>query len=264
MKKRKAAGITAGCLVLVLCAGAGGYKMAADTYEGKITELQKEADDLREQVKKSGKYEWSDTEYNYLALGNSITRHGLCDYWWSESGMAATSEDKDYVHRVAAMLEKEKGNVCTFAYNYSVWELQSKDRAETFELIDRYLDERLDLVTVQLSENVSDLSTYESDYEELIRHIQQNAPSARIIVIDDFWYGEEKSVLKETAADNTGVSFVSLAQIRGNAEYQCGLGTAVYDAEGEAHIVEHEGVAEHPGDKGMEYIAEEVVRAAEQ
>lgn len=39
-------------------------------------------------------------EFKYLAIGNSITQHGICDYWWNKHGMAASREDRDYVHLV--------------------------------------------------------------------------------------------------------------------------------------------------------------------
>ena len=62
---------------------------------------------------------------------------------------------------------------------------------------------QLDLVTIQLGENVNDTVTYEEDYEELINYIHKHAPHAQIIVIDDFWSGDDKSTLKKKAANNT-------------------------------------------------------------
>ena len=227
-----------------------------------INQLKEEISILKveiEQSKKTEKIEWSDTDYNYLAIGNSITLHGLADYWWNEVGMAASTEDRDYVHLVVAGLETKMGNVCEHAFNFYLWESQATDRAETFEILNPYLDERLDLVTIQLSENIYDISTFEVDYEELIKHIQKMAPNAKILVIDDFWDFGDKSALKEEVANNTGAQFVSLAEIKGKSEYQCGIGTTVYDANGNEHTVEHNGVADHPGDKGMEYIANAVL-----
>ena len=63
----------------------------------------------------------------------------------------------------------------------------------------------------------------------------------------------------KNAALYTNVTFISLYEIKGNPEYQCGLGTIVYDSYGNQHIVEHTGVAEHPGDKGMQYIANQII-----
>lgn len=90
-----------------------------------------------------------------------------------------------------------------------------------------------------------------------------SAPNAQIIVIDDFWDGGEKSKMKQLAAEKENVDFVSLKDIKGKVEYQVGLGTVVYDKDGNEHVIEHEGVAKHPGDKGMEYIAEAVEKVVE-
>lgn len=71
------------------------------------------------------------------------------------------------------------------------------DRGETLSLLDGLLSEELDLVTIQLSEIVSDLSIFESDFEELIRYVQKGAPVAQILVIGDFWYIEQKDGMKQ-------------------------------------------------------------------
>ncbi len=171
----------------------------------------------------------SNTGVEYLAIGNSITWHGNADYWWNEIGMAASSADKDYVHRVVSYLQDKYGQVNCSAYNFYVWEVQGTDRAETLQLLDEYLDEKLNLVTIQLGENVIDMETFETDYEELIRYIQRKAPQAQIIVVDEFWRDDNKSAQKVETVNNTGVQFVNLDEIKEKAEYQCGIGTMVYD-----------------------------------
>jgi len=205
-------------------------------------------------IQKTYSYSWGQT-LKYVAIGNSITVHGENEYWWNNAGMSATSKENDYVHLVEASLKNLTGSASARAYNFYPWEIQVHDRAETFSLIDFLLEDMPDIITLQLSENVIDMSHYQSDWEELIRYIQGKCPNAQIIVIDDFWYGGNKSTLKKKAADNTGVQFVSLSAIRDNALYQCGVGTTVYDADGNPHTIEHEGVAIHPGDLGMQYIA---------
>ncbi len=117
----------------------------------------------------TSKVEWNDDSFNYLAIGNSITSHSLADYWWNDGvGMAASSEDKDYVHQVKEWLDAIcTESVAVYAYNFWNWEIQTSDRAETLQLLDGYLSDKLDLVTIQLSENVYDTSTFEQDCEEL-------------------------------------------------------------------------------------------------
>lgn len=210
--------------------------------------------------RKNNKIEWLDTGYNYLAIGNSITSHPLADYWWNENvGMAASTEDKDYVHLIGKWLKDNKKEEVMFqAYNFCVWEVQAKDRAETLSLLDPYLSDKLDLITIQLSENATDIATFETDCVELYRYISKRAPEAQIIVIDDFWDAGDKANVKQKAAETCGIDFISLSNIKGNKEFQAGKGTVVYDKAGGAHIIEHDGVAIHPGDDGMTYIAEAV------
>ena len=70
--------------------------------------------------------------------------------------MAATSPENDYYHIVLKQLKERNGEVSSYAFNFVVWETLYTDRAETIDVLDCYLDESLDLVTVQLGENISD------------------------------------------------------------------------------------------------------------
>lgn len=205
------------------------------------------------------KVEWSDEGFNFLAIGNSITKHGIGSSWWNEVGMAATDEEHDYYHLVLNGLESKEKNVTSYVCNFATWETQSKDRDETFMLIDSYLDDKIDLVTIQLGENASDLTTFKEDYISLINYIKENAPKAQLIIVGDFWENGNRDSMKETVASECDVTYVSLAEIKNNTDYQCGIGAIVYDSEGNEHTVEHEGVAVHPSNKGMEYIANAIL-----
>ena len=211
-------------------------------------------------------FEWQqDNEYNYLAIGNSITWHGIEDIWWNEIGMAASDEQHDYFHLVLKYLEENNDSVKGVTYNFVEWETCSGDRDETLEYLDQYLWPEIDLVTIQLGENahlsgdVSTLEAFQVDFTSLINYVKEKAPNARILVIDDFWSDGYRNERKKNAADQTGVEFVSLEGITNNRDYYCGLNTIVYDKDGGEHIVEHNGVAEHPGDKGMAAIASRII-----
>ena len=202
--------------------------------------------------------QYIDNGFNYLAIGNSITKHGKCDYWWNEIGMAATEKENDYFHLVSSYLKNKNDNFYSVAVNYAIWETNANDRSQTFNMIDPYLNDKLDLVTIQLSENANDLSTFHTDYTELINHIKEKCPKAQILLVDDFW-SNEKSNLKKDIASSNNISFVNLSEIRGMKEYQCGMNTIVYGDDGKEYKVEHEGVAAHPGDKGMKFIADAII-----
>ena len=201
--------------------------------------------------------------YSYLAIGNSITMHGISDVWHAEYGMAASAPEQDYYHIVCKYLEKKNGTINSVAYNYSVWEVQSHDRSETWEFLDRYLVQGIDLITVQLSENVYDMTEFSADFRSLIDHIMEITPDAMIIVVDDFW-STEKHDLKADICKEKECPFADLSDIRGIEYYYAGIGETVYGEDGLPHVIEHDGVARHPGDEGMKEIAERIIELIHQ
>jgi len=199
-----------------------------------------------------------DGTFRYLALGNSLTWHVKCDYWWNECGMAASKAENDFVHVVAKGLEEQYDEVEFKAYNFSVWEITAHDRIQTVQVIDAMLTEDLDLITLQLSENVTDMTTFAKDFEELVKHVKTKCPNAKLVIVDDFW-NLTKGNIKKGIAEKLGVAFADLSAIRGKTEYQSAMWATVYDEKGNAHVVDHVGVACHPGDKGMKYIGEAIL-----
>lgn len=232
------------------------YKTEIAALETKVTTLSEEL----ESVKNPVQVNYSENGYNYLAVGNSITVHKVNSYWWSERGMAASTDENDYVHLVRSGLSKQGfGEITVQPFNFYVWEVQSSDRAETFDLLDPYLSPKLKLVTIQLGENVTDHASLTKDYVELIQYIRSKCPSARVLMVDDFW-SEDTSRERSLAAKQAGVPFVDLSSIRNNSEYTSRLGATVFGADDKEHIIDHEGVAKHPGDKGMQYIADGILQ----
>lgn len=196
---------------------------------------------------------------NYLAIGNSITLHEIDNYWWSECGMAASETSKDYFHLVTDELKKHSENVNSFAYGSAVWEILTHDRSEAIALIDPYLNEHINIITIQLGENVLDLSTFEDDYAYLLAHIKQKCPNAQIISVSDFWQNGERDNMKTRAAEKSSVRIADISAIKDNPDYMCGIDSKVKGEDGEIHLVKHVGVARHPGDKGMKYIADKII-----
>lgn len=196
--------------------------------------------------------------YRYLAIGNSLTWHRKCDYWWNECGMVATRAENDFVHVVVRGLEERYGKVAYTAYNFSVWEITAHDRIQTVQAIDSMLTTDLDLITLQLGENVTDLSTFALDFDELIRYIKEKCTDATLIIVDEF-KSQTKSIIKEVLAKRHQLPFADLSEIQNKPKYQSAIGTTVYDEEGNPHIIDHSGVAGHPEDAGMKYIGEAIL-----
>lgn len=213
-----------------------------------------------EQITDYYKYEtdYKSSSYNYLALGNSLTListvgHGIC----------STRNNNDYVGLLVDYLQKnhmDENGVIFYRYNFSPWE-RTADRGSTLDLIDPFLSPDLDLITIQLGENASDLSTYEKDMEELIKYIKDAAPNAEIIVIGDFW-NVKRNNMRRNAAKSTSVKFADLSDIIGDNSYQSSVGIEFEKVDGSTEIVS-EAAATHPGDKGMKYISEKVIEVME-
>ena len=202
---------------------------------------------------------YTENGYNYLAIGNSITIHDVNEYWFSNCGMGASKKENDYFHLVKSNLENKEKEVNAYAMNYIDWELQSNDRAETYTLINKYLSPKIDLITIQLGENVNDMSTFEFDLENLINYIKKIAFDAKIIVVDDFWKNDDRTKIKQDVCNKNNIAFVSLDEIKDNLNYQCGMNSIVYDDLGNPHQVNHTGVAKHPNDAAMKYIADRII-----
>ena len=227
-----------------------------EALSGRIDSLNQAAKELSQRDDREAKepVEWGDG-YNWMAIGNSLT-------WMSswQRGICSTRPDNDYFSIVKTWLEERNGTVQAERCNYSIWE-QSTLKSTMFDQITPYLSEKLDLVTIQLGENVTALDTYGEDLRMLIRHIRKHCPSAQIVLIDEFW-SQEKSEIRRSVATEAGIAFVDLGEIRGKEEYQSREGTECLLADGSMITVDKDAET-HPGDAGMAYIAEQLIKTLE-
>ncbi len=196
--------------------------------------------------------EYSSDAFNYLAIGNSITLtpefgHGMC----------STKPDNDYFNLVQKSLLKNHPKVIAYPYNFAVWE-RSNNREETLCLLDTYLDKKLNLVSIQLGENVQDITTLEQDFIHLINYVKDKAPNAKVIIVGDFW-NKDVNAIRKKSAEISGCDFVDISAIIGNKNFQSKEGTVSMRQNGSKCIVTKD-MSTHPGDTGMEYIAQEILK----
>lgn len=177
-----------------------------------------------------------------LVVGNSITRHGpLAEIGWENDwGMAASAPEKDYVHRLYAMLCDAGQDVFMRIRQCSYWE----GNFDKEDILSEYDEERMfdaDVVVFRLGENVrsQDQAALREGLERFAAHI---CPSGKILFVTCFW-------------DNPFVDEVirAVANARGDT---CLNGFLAHDDKNMAlGQFWHEGVSIHPSDEGMEKIA---------
>ncbi len=196
-----------------------------------------------------------------LFLGNSITLHGPApDIGWTGNwGMAASARDKDYVHRILDRISKTAGgSPKAMIRNIADFERQLTD----FD-IDGALKEELafeaDVVVLAIGENApspktdEDRKRFSSALEDLLIQLDQHG-HPKLFVRSQFWPDAEKDRLLKIACSNAGGVFVDIGKLGGDP---------VNSARSERQI-EHDGVAGHPGDRGMAAIADKLWEAIKQ
>ncbi|WP_442505385.1 SGNH/GDSL hydrolase family protein [Novipirellula sp. SH528] len=193
-----------------------------------------------------------------LFLGNSITLHGpKPDIGWEGNwGMAASAKEKDYVHLVLKAIAQQTGktpesmvvNIAAFERQFESYDVDSALRQE--------LAFKPDLVIVAIGENVPELSTeqlqaaFRLSMAKLLTSFKQSS-NPDIVVRGCFWGNRIKDQILEETCKQVGGRFAS-ADTLGNDE-------ANY-ARSERDFT-HQGVAAHPGDRGMQAIADVIVKA---
>ena len=193
-----------------------------------------------------------------LFVGNSITKHGpKADIdWHGNWGMAATSEEKDYVHVVTKALAVKHGATPTIM----VKNVADFERAHVgYDIAGKFTDAaafRADLIVLCIGENVAALKTPEAQakYQEqvtaLLKTLRSN-PKAQIVVRSSFWANTAKDTAMRQACETVGGTFVDISALSKD-EKNYARSERPY---------KHAGVANHPGDRGMVAIAEEIVKA---
>lgn len=193
-----------------------------------------------------------------LYFGNSITLHGPAPKigWTGNWGMAASAEEKDFVHLLTADIAKASGvqpeikvcNIATFERGYDTFDLEKGFKEE--------LDFQADLVIVAIGENVTAPATDEAKaafaeaFAQMLSALQQHGNPV-IFVRSSFWPNSTKDGIMRQASADAGATFIDISK----------LGYDKSNAASSERKFEHAGVAAHPGDKGMRAIADAIFAA---
>ena len=193
-----------------------------------------------------------------LFLGNSITLHPpKPDIGWTGNwGMAASAEDRDYMHLLKAQIAKAAGaeprtmvrNIADFERGYEAFDVEAGLKAE--------LEFGADIVVVAIGENAAEPANddakakFAEGFARLLAALKQHGQPA-IFVRSSFWPNAVKDDLMRKATADAGAAFVDIAP----------LGRDESNAARSERKIEHAGVAAHPGDKGMRAIADAIIAA---
>ncbi|HEY0670419.1 MAG TPA: SGNH/GDSL hydrolase family protein, partial [Sphingobacteriaceae bacterium] len=150
--------------------------------------------------KKSTKPEVAKKSFkNILILGNSITRHAPAAHigWHGNWGMAASSEEKDYVHLLMGKFKSLNAEAKVTYLNLSGYEVGYW--AYDLSAIDTIVSVKQDLIILRLAENVNQLHVSDNDfkkhYTKLIEYLKSRNPDAKVICTAGFWNNPPVEIL---------------------------------------------------------------------
>ena len=188
-----------------------------------------------------------------LFVGNSITKHEPAPAigWHGNWGMAASSEETDYVHVAVSLLEEKYGAVDYMICHAAKWERNFWD-ISVLDIFSAARDFAADVVIIRLGDNMWNVRDEFEKHDMVSHYIEMvsffaSKPGARVIVTDLFWRGETVDSMIHEAAKRAGYTLVEIGDL-GENEENMAIGR-----------FEHRGVSVHPGDLGMRRIAERIV-----
>lgn len=190
-----------------------------------------------------------------LIVGNSITRHDVKPDigWHGDWGMAASAEEKDYVHLLAKRIF-EKEDALVMVYQLALWE-RGYTEADAFTLAKTAHDFKADTVIFRLGENIK--SPTDANGRALLAKAMADLISyicpkdAKIVFTTCFWkHGVVDEVIREFAAQ-MDMPLAELGDL-GDDDRFMAIG-----------LFEHNGVAHHPGDLGMQAISDRIFEELE-
>jgi alpha-galactosidase len=188
-----------------------------------------------------------------LFLGNSITYHPSLPSigWYNNWGMAASSEDKDYVHVLTTAIAERTGarpeimvkNIAEFEWNYTTYSVSSKLSTE--------LAFKPTLLVLAIGENATVVSAadqvnYGNAYANLLETFKTNS-NPTVFTRSCFWADSVKDSVMQTVTVAERGTYVDISTLGSNP---------LNYAYSEAPYASDSAFNSHPGDRGMAAIAD--------
>ena len=185
-----------------------------------------------------------------MFVGNSITLHGIKHDigWHNKWGMAASAKENDYVHRLMAEFDEMYDNPAYCVCQVASWERVYKEGSTVHEYYENARAFDADIIITRFIENCPsdnfDSKVFKEEYGKLIDYLNKSG-KAQVIITTGFWKHPGDDAICEYAKENN-LPCAYLGDL-GELDEMKAIG-----------LFEHGGVANHPGDLGMEKIAERI------
>jgi len=194
-----------------------------------------------------------DFEQRVLVIGNSLTMHGPAPEigWTGMWGMAASAAENDYVSQLIKLLSERDKPVSWRANRLSSNDLEKTPEKFRLPVTALQLSRNAALVIIEAGDNVppTSLEAFAASYLEALKSLRP--PSGILVCVSTWWSSPLKDKIIRDNCRVAGGVYVDIARVSNTPENVAG---------NERHI-SHQGVAAHPGDKGMKVIADRIFNA---
>ena len=215
--------------------------------------LSKNTVSAKNQLKSNEFIKFTDAEnqgIRVMFLGNSITLHGVKkDIGWNNAwGMAASAEENDYVHILMRYVRQITNNPAFCICQGAKWEVHYNEEIDFYNEYSPARDFDADIIIVRLIENCKskdfNAEKFKKELMQFIKYLSPNK-SPKIIFTTSFWKHPGDIAIEKLSKEYNS-PLVELGDLGANNEMMA-IG-----------LFEHEGVSIHPGDKGMQNIADRI------
>lgn len=197
--------------------------------------------------------------FRLLVVGNSTSVHSPAPDigWTNDWGMAASARDKDYAHLLWRAMEKRLGvpGSCRIHNAYRI-ERQFLNGFVSDLMFDEDLAWKPDYVVLALGENApfDGHPDAEQRWEDVLvgmgEAFRRANRDVRIVLRTPFWFSPKKNRATQSAARRLGAAIADIGA-RGDSPEMKALDRGFA----------HKGVADHPGDRGMQLMADAIFAA---
>ena len=174
--------------------------------------------------------------------------------------MAASDPYHDYYYLTQKRLEQVHKNLNMNRISCIHWEENRIIRSRTDWIQDNLKEDVVknqDLVIFQLGDNCVPTETFEQSVTELVNHVKQYSPKAKMLLVGMWFINEERLAMMPTLAQNLGMEFVNISDLVVD-ENKSHIGAEVTAIDGKKNTIATIEEAFHPNDEGMQKIADRI------